>query len=310
MQSQKEIKNTDFYSFRADANVLGGFLELPTPKAIPTLAPVSLPAVGGFTTARSEGFTLDNLVSCRTAYSHVAGQILESRVADQKPEGGIAISSTAVVEDVNLLDVVRAERIVTRLSIWIPRIDGGFGPLKVSTAGTHFEGLHVGGRQRRPKPNEALLQLMGLAEKTPPKEQPNKDQPKKNQAKENPPKKDPLADPKGAPTGATRDDARTIGAEQAIHVNKAFEGHYNAAWVASRTQWMSNETRAGCSLVEGFEDQRCGHVLEIPGFGRIFLAELFITSNSAQLVGLRAELGCPVKGKISICCSGGGGVHD
>jgi hypothetical protein len=68
---------------------------------------------------------------------------------------------------------------------------------------------------------------------------------------------------------------------------------------------------AGCSLVDGFEDQKeCGHVVDIPGFGRIFLGELFITPYSAQLVSIRAELGCPVTGKITVNCSGGGGVHD
>jgi len=51
-------------------------------------------------------------------------------------------------------------------------------------------------------------------------------------------------------------------------------------------------------------------VVDIPSFGRIFLGELFITSNCAQLVSIRAELGCPVTGKMTVNCSGGGGVHD
>jgi len=41
-----------YYSFRVDANALGGSLEEPLPKIIPTVAPVSLPAVGGFATTR------------------------------------------------------------------------------------------------------------------------------------------------------------------------------------------------------------------------------------------------------------------
>jgi hypothetical protein len=40
------------YSFRADANALGGFLLEPFQTNVPTLAPVSLPAVGGFAMAR------------------------------------------------------------------------------------------------------------------------------------------------------------------------------------------------------------------------------------------------------------------
>ena len=63
-----------FYSFRADANALGGYLEEPLQKIIPTLAPVSLPAVGGFATARSEAFNLDEIVSCSSAYTRVSGR--------------------------------------------------------------------------------------------------------------------------------------------------------------------------------------------------------------------------------------------
>jgi hypothetical protein len=211
-------------------------------------------------------------------------------VAGQVLEGGIAIASTAVVEDLNLLDVIRAERIVARLSIWIPK--GGTG-LKVSTAGSSFEGLRLGGRHRTPWFNEQLHAL----ENHP-----------KYDAK-NPPK-DP---PTGHPPGATRADAERIGAQQAPRVNETFKGRHNETWVQSRSKWMNGAGKhgAGCSLVDGFEDSKgCGHVVDIPGFGRIFLAELFITPDSAQLVGLRAELGCPVKGKITICCGGGGGVHD
>ena len=50
------------------------------------------------------------------------------------------------------------------------------------------------------------------------------------------------------------------------------------------------EDAAGCSSY--------GHIVEIPGFGRIFLGELFVSRNSVQLVSIRAELGCPIKGVV------------
>ena len=265
MQSQKDIKNTDFYSFRADANVLGGFLELPIPKSIPTLAPVSLPAVGGFTTASSEAFTLDNLVSCGKASSHVVGRMHQ--------DGTVAIESTAVVEDLDILQVVRADRIVARLSIWIKKGEG----LKVSTVGSTFEGLRLGGCPRNPWLNEELQRF----ERT--------------------------------RNGATRADAERIGALQVTNINKTFAGRDNAEWADNRSKWIIGKGKhgAGCSLVEGFEDARdCGHVVDIPTFGRIFLGELFITPDSAQLISIRAELGCPITGQITVNRAGGGGVHE
>jgi hypothetical protein len=66
-----------------------------------------------------------------------------------------------------------------------------------------------------------------------------------------------------------------------------------------------------CSLVDGLDgghsNESCGHIVEIPGFGRIFLGELWVLRNSVQLVAIRAELGCPVKGKVGVCAVGGGG---
>ncbi len=66
-----------------------------------------------------------------------------------------------------------------------------------------------------------------------------------------------------------------------------------------------------CSLVDGFEGEELGqghgHIVEIPGFGRIILGELVVSSNSIQLVAIRAELGCPVNGQIGVNAVGGGG---
>src|SRR5580692_10091865 len=119
------------YSVRADASALGGYLETPVAKLISTLAPVSLPPVGGFAMARSEAFTLDQIVSCSSAYTRVTGQ-------ECCEDGSCAILVTAVIEDLNILEVVRADRIVTQLSIAIPADDGAIG---MSFAGTAFEAL-------------------------------------------------------------------------------------------------------------------------------------------------------------------------
>ena len=92
MQSFTQKK---FYSFRADASALGGFLEEPFEKNIPTLAPVSLSAVGGFATARSEAFNLDQIVSCSSAYTRVSGR--------EHEDGSVSILVASVVEDLNIL---------------------------------------------------------------------------------------------------------------------------------------------------------------------------------------------------------------
>jgi hypothetical protein len=256
------------YSFRADANALGGYLEEPFEKNIPTLAPVSLPAVGGFAIARSEAFTLDQIVKCSSAYTRVSGQ-------ERGADGAASILITAVVEDLNILEVVAARRVVAQVSISVRNENE---PPEISLAGSGFDGLQLGGRESHPKLNPVLQQL-----------QPGEG---------------------GRLQGLTRPDIEKV--EQAQ--GERLKSH---EWARKRHEWMMRNPQSGnvlCSLVDGFAGKdppiHCGHVVEIPGFGRIILLELLLTRNSVQLCAIRAELGCPVKGGITISCVGGGGIGD
>jgi len=267
-----------FYSFRADANALGGFLEEPLRKIIPSVAPVSLPAVGGIATARSEAFNLDEIVSCSGAYTRVSG-------TEHHADGSISILTTAVVEGLNILEVVSAERIVAQVSILIPTASS---ELQISLAGSRFEGLRLGGRDHRPTLNPQLNA--------------------------------PGSGPGGNGLPLSRQDIERIGRSQAKELIKRFKarGDKDAdQWVQRRHGWMNSDPlpenggKLLCSLVDGVDgedsNKSCGHIVEIPGFGRIFLGELWVLRNSVQLVAIRAELGCPVKGKVGVCAVGGGG---
>jgi len=275
----QSFNNRKFYSFRADANALGGYLEEPFEKVIPTLAPVSLPPVGGFAMARSEAFTFDEIVTCSSAYTRVSGQ-------EHARDGSISLLVTAVVEDLNLLEVVRAERIVAQLSLSVSRDNG---PLQVSVAGSGFEGLRLAGHTCHPKLN-ALLQLT-------------------------------RRDPEARVQAFTGSDVQQVGRTQAAALIQGFKNRQDASaekWAEKRYAWMTDPQRGTggglCSLIDGVEvaaaTESCGHIVEIPGFGRIILGELLVTRDSAQLIGIRAELGCPVQGQIGITAVGGGGSGD
>jgi hypothetical protein len=266
-----------FYFLRADANALGGQLQEPLKRTIPTLAPVSLPPVGGFATARSGAFTLEEIVSCSTAYTRVSGQ-------EHPTDGSSAILVTAVVEDLNILEVVRADRIVTQLSIALP---GGPGPIRISVAGSILEGLRLAGRECHPVLNPDL-QRPGRADGL-----------------------------------ITWEDAWRVGRTQAKILLNDLKGREEGAtyqWALRRQERMAGDPPpsgagpARCSLIDTLEtsgaSHSSGHVVEIPGFGRIILGELLISPDYAQLVGVRADLGCPVRGQISVNAVGGGGAHD
>jgi len=270
---QSSTDSTRFYSFLGEANALGGYLEEPFKKVIPTHLPVSLPAVGGFSTARSDRFIFEEIVSFESAYTRISGQ--------EHPDGSVSILATAVVEGLDLLEVVDAERVVAQLSLWFP---GDGGDFRVSTAGSQFVGLRVAGR---PTCLTYNAQLNSLA-----------------------------SDDEGRARGFTIADAIEQGRSQAASIIRDCAETHAAQWAEKRFGWMTTaEPRKGylCSLLDGFEGAdppTCGHVVEIPGFGRFIFGELLITPTSAQLVSIRAELGCPVSGKITINGGGGGGVHN
>jgi hypothetical protein len=264
----QSFSKNSLYSIQADANALGGFLEEPFAKIIPTLAPVSLPPVGGFATARSEAFNLDEIVSCSSAYTRVSG-------TEPQADGSLSILVTAVLEGLNILEVVTAERVVTQISISIRK---GDGLARFSLAGSRFEGLQLAGLHTRPTLNAAWHQSF-----------------------------------------LTWRDFHRVGREQAGKLLKSFKGRGEKdayQWAVKRHGWMASDPlpKDGgyvlCSLVDRLEGGVAGtfgHIAEIPGFGRIFLGEIRVSRYAIQLVAIRAELGCPVKGGISVAAAGGGG---
>jgi hypothetical protein len=288
------FKDRTVYYFRSDATALGGFLKEPLHKNIPTLASTSLPAVGGFATARSGAFNLDEVVSFSSAYSLVTGR--ETEETGTLSDGSISTLTTSVVENLNILQVVTVERVVAQVSVTVPK---GAGQRRVSFAGSRFEGLQLAGRKRDPKMNMELHQ--------------------------------PGASKGGQELPLTWQTIQKAGQSQAERLIKGLEGGSPDVnqWAKIRYEWMTKSAAVQpspgdpllCSLVDGFQDTEAvateadghpGHIVEIPGFGTIILGELLVTRDSVQLVSIRAELVGPIVGTLTAATatanvSGGGG---
>jgi hypothetical protein len=250
-----------FY-FNADANSLGGFIETPFQKIVPSQASVSLPPVGGHATTKTEAFNFEGIISCRSAYTRVTG----TQIA---PDGPWSTTVTSVIEGLNILEVITAERLVAQLSVVHPREGGN---LEISLAGSHFDRLRLGGCDAFPRLNPTLLCEAKTSLKLPAFQQTGREQAGKIVG--NPP--------------AARDGFQ---------------------WVRDRFGWMAegSEEKQGvlCSLVDGLDGAvpgtSFGHAVEIPDFGRIFIGELLVYPNSVQFALIRAELGCSVSGGVSAC---------
>jgi hypothetical protein len=250
-----------FY-FHADANPLTGFIEKPFQKVVPPQAPLSLGAVGGHHTQRTEAFNFEEIVSCRAAYTRVSGH---------QSASGASTLITSVVEGLNILEVVTAERLVAQVTVQ-HEIAGGF-PL-ISFTGSRFEGLKIGGCDVTLELNDSLIAC-------------------------------------GPGTGdhLTYPVFQETGRQQAAKLVRSVEDDKQEAfrWLVARYGWMASGNQPDgfvlCSLVNGIgpaiPGTTFGHVVYIPEFGRIFLGEIIAFPASVQLSMVRAELGCSTAGNMN-----------
>lgn len=272
MQSKNQ---QNFYSLRGDADGLGGFFEQPVQKPIPTHVPVSLPPVGGLVVARAGAFNVDELVSSSSAFTHASGR--------QNTDGSASILVTSVVRDLDILEIVTAKLIVTQLALKLPTEQDQC--IEVSFAGTVFVGLRIAGQKCHPRLNPDLQ---------------------------------PLHRANGL---VTWEDARRVGGTQGQALLNSLADRrdgYAYQWAQRRQQQLAADSQSAakgpvrCSLIDSLEipGASCGPIIEIPEFGTIFLGEVLYGPNSVQLVGVRAELGCAVSGRITSNEVGGGGEYD
>lgn len=266
-----------FY-FNAEASTLGGSIDQPFQRTIPTQASASLPVAGGHVTTRTEGFNFEEIISCRAAYTRVSGRQIQIN-------GPWSTLMTSVVEGLNILDVVTAERVVAQLSVEYAT-DRRYP--QVSLAGAQFEGLKIGGFDAYPKMNSSLLM--------------------------------PSCAGDSSQGRLTFPDFQKTGREQAGKLLDNVQGSDNRdgyQWIVERYGWMASERETGddgfvlCSLVDSVEQEIPGysfrHVVEIPDFGRIFLGEMLVSPQSVWVSMVRTDLGCLVSGAVSVGSGGVGG---
>ena len=94
--------------YSAYGHALSGRISRPLDHIIEVQAGMSLPSIGGIGNARVEDFRFRDFVSFKTAYTHVAGSMGDDEVHTSLV--------TSTIESLNVLDIVTADRVVTRLA--------------------------------------------------------------------------------------------------------------------------------------------------------------------------------------------------
>jgi hypothetical protein len=224
------------HDYHAEAHAFSGHIHHPVEQAIKPQAFVRLEKHGGYLAERARDYRLEGIFSFRQAYTQVAGN------RDQKKDHGWNTLATAVLEDFNVLDIVTADRIVSQIST----DHQGYVPT-VTFLGTRFENLRISGKEV-----DVDLDLGFLGPK-------------------------PAGDAPYAKDRAfrARVEKQYERFRKEQNLPPAILGRYNQLPPDSKP-----EASIECSLVSKAEPSRfgrpCGHVIEIPGFGRILLAVLRI----------------------------------
>jgi hypothetical protein len=264
------------FHYHADASPLGGHITHPIENIIHTQASTSLAQAGGHAESRIESYRLDNSVTVTSgpAYSHATGVL-------NKTTGTWTTLVTSVVENLNVLEVVTADRIVSKLHVEYP-VEGDHP--RITTIGSKFVNLRVNGESINPVLDIDLL----MSEST-------NEFPEKHLMEE-----------------------KVFNNKVSSHYKKIGETKGAPAWLAARHASMkSPESRKKkgyvlCSLVGELQGAKpgtsFGHVLHVPGFGNIFFGELVVAPNSYRLTMMRIEMGCLAEGNVSVASAFSNGL--
>jgi hypothetical protein len=126
------------HHYHATATAISGNLKLPLESKIDPQAYVELPPKGGHFPQRCEEFNVEGVISFRLARTRVSGN------KSTKPGQGWTTMTNTTIEDLNVMEVVTADRIVTQIITEHPLV--GYVP-RVSFLGTHFENLRIAGHK-------------------------------------------------------------------------------------------------------------------------------------------------------------------
>ena len=254
------------FLYHAWAHAFSGHFTRPIERLIEVQAGISLPITGGHGSSRVENFRFGETASFKAGYSQVSGS--EKFVKNGNKERCIHTTlAMSVVEGLNILDVITADRIVSRVaSVW----ESGDEPRSV-VLGSRMENLRIAGHKVEVELHHELALNL-----------------------------------------ETFEDARKEFASNS-EFRKMAE-HPFGAWKLPKK--IDPHGVIVCSLVKELKPEKCpgikqhghyGHVLEIPEFGKVYLAELVLSHGTKTLTMIRFELGSPQGGGGSSGQSGTNG---
>lgn len=264
--------------FNAEAKVIEGNLLLPLQQQIYPQAHAQLAPEGGYKATHSSNYRLEGVISYDSAHSQVSGN------PGVKPGQGWETLSTTVIEGLNILEVLTADRVVGQILTEHPL--EGYVPT-ISFLGTRFENLRIAGH---PVDLDLDMEILG--------DKPENDAPYTKH-----------------PAVIDRISSQYARIRKQDQLPPEIVEKYNRL-----SSTLGNPEAVECSLVNQaagpYPGQSFGHVIKIPHFGTITLAKLTLKhedfdqqtgiprKTTVNLTMVDLKLGCAIHGDIAL---GGGG---
>ena len=278
------------HEYHAEAHALSGHVDLPVSQKIYKLAAVELSDWrGGHNSQRNDHYNLEGIISFKSGYTHVSGN------PSMKEGHGWVTLATSVLEGLNVLDVITADRITAQVSTEHP-LKNGYVP-HVTFLGTRFENLRVSGYEvkleldlefcgSKPDGDISYLQNANFLDRV------------------------------------ERQHAQIVSAPELPRNTKAeYDKELSnlreiKAQCKGSGQGTGNERKVKCSLVKSIEPipvaKTYGNILEIPGFGIVSLADLHVGTKPIEdpqsshpyshyftLAMINMRMGCIGEGMVS-----------
>lgn len=265
------IKKT--YLHNAHAYGFSGGINRPFVHATEVHAGTTIPETGGFDDARAENFRLHGAISYKAAYSFSGGSKSEK-------DGSYNSLATAAVEGLNILEMVTADRIVSRVSSkqFLEEPEP-----TILYLGSRFENLRVAGCSVQVELDHELFRRLSTFQSF-------------------------VGEYNGNQQIREAIQTRLLGSKPKSDVPEFLHGRYN---------WFEKDEFAKkgivlCTIVKEIktncpELQIYGNVIVVPHFGKIYLGEVELQRHQRDLTMFRVELGSVVGGVVGGPGGGGGG---
>jgi hypothetical protein len=265
------------HNYYAEANVLSADLKQPLEERIRPQASVELPRDGHYQYRQADPFHFEGILSYKGGYTQVAGH-------PSSKTAGFVTLTTSVVEDLNVLDVVTADRVVAQISTVHPVHGKGQVP-SVTFLGTRFDNLRIDGHRVEV---ERDLEILG---------------------------------PRHEDDRSYFDDAGVLDriSQQYREISKdglpdwtREEYPKNRAVVQDIGQGRRQMQCSVVNSLKGSPGLPFGHVIDLPHFGKIYLGELEVVRTPGDpskkvydtykfhLTMIRMKMGCLADGTIGM----------